>query len=195
MRHKLTVLLACACALPALISATALGADSDPPPPAQPAMTTEEGQETETGSPQPDLSMLQQVIQRHRREAWHWERVMGRPLTRELANAPEEVEQRMQAWRRLASNLRRRAQNPPHKLAWLCIHRFEGSWRDPNPPYFGGLQMDVRFQRMYGAAIFRLKGTADHWTPIEQMWAAERAHRSGRGFYPWPNTARYCGLI
>jgi hypothetical protein len=27
------------------------------------------------------------------------------------------------------------------------------------------------------------------------MWAAERAHRSGRGFYPWPNTARYCGLI
>jgi hypothetical protein len=195
MRHKLTVLLACACALAALISATALGADSDPPPPAQPAMTTEEGQETETGSPQPDLSMLQQVIQRHRREAWHWERVMGRPLTRELANAPEEVEQRMQAWRRLASSLRRRAQNPPHKQAWLCIHRFEGSWRDPNPPYFGGLQMDVQFQRTYGAGIFRLKGTADHWTPIEQMWAAERAHRSGRGFYPWPNTARYCGLI
>jgi len=27
------------------------------------------------------------------------------------------------------------------------------------------------------------------------MWAAERAHRAGRGFYPWPNTARYCGLI
>jgi hypothetical protein len=195
MRHKLTVLLACVCALAALISATALGADSDPPPPAQPAMTTEEGQETEAGSPQPDLSMLQQVIQRHRREAWHWERVMGRPLTRELANAPEEVEQRMQAWRRLASNLRRRAQNPPHKQAWLCIHRFEGSWRDPDPPYFGGLQMDVQFQRTYGAGIFRLKGTADHWTPIEQMWAAERAHRSGRGFYPWPNTARYCGLI
>ncbi len=30
---------------------------------------------------------------------------------------------------------------------------------------------------------------------VEQMWVAERAHRSGRGFYPWPNTARYCGLI
>jgi hypothetical protein len=27
------------------------------------------------------------------------------------------------------------------------------------------------------------------------MWVAERAHRSGRGFYPWPNTARHCGLI
>jgi hypothetical protein len=24
---------------------------------------------------------------------------------------------------------------------------------------------------------------------------AERAYRSGRGFYPWPNTARACGLI
>jgi hypothetical protein len=27
------------------------------------------------------------------------------------------------------------------------------------------------------------------------MWVAERAYRSGRGFYPWPNTARACGLI
>jgi hypothetical protein len=196
MRQKLTVLLACACALAALVSATAFGAGSDPPPPEEaPPMTTEDGQETETGAPEPDLSMIQRVIQRHRREAWHWERVMGRPLTRQLASASTEAQRRLEAWRRLALSLRRRAQNPPHKQAWLCIHRFEGSWRDPDPPYFGGLQMDVQFQRTYGAAIFRLKGTADHWTPIEQMWAAERAHRSGRGFYPWPNTARYCGLI
>jgi len=196
MRHKLTVLLACACALSALVSATAFGAGSDPPPPDQaPAMTTEDGQEAETGALQPDPSVFHRIIQRHRREAWHWERVMGRPLTRQLAHAPTEAEQRMEAWRRLAFSMRRRAQNPPHKQAWLCIHHFEGSWRDPNPPYFGGLQMDVGFQRTYGAAIFRLKGTADHWTPLEQMWAAERAHRSGRGFYPWPNTARYCGLI
>jgi hypothetical protein len=27
------------------------------------------------------------------------------------------------------------------------------------------------------------------------MWVAERALRAGRGFYPWPNTARMCGLI
>jgi hypothetical protein len=194
MRQKLTVLLACACALAAL-SASALGADSDPPPPVQAPMTTEEGQEAEAGATQPDVSILQRIIQRHRREAWRWERVMGRPLTRELANAPAEVEQRLEAWRRLAFSMRRRAQNPPHKTAWLCIHQHEGSWRDPNPPYYGGLQMDVQFQRTYGAVIFRIKGTADHWTPLEQMWAAERAHRSGRGFYPWPNTARYCGLI
>ena len=55
--------------------------------------------------------------------------------------------------------------------------------------------MDVQFQRTYAPLLYRLKGTANHWTPLEQMWTAERARRSGRGFYPWPNTARFCGLI
>jgi hypothetical protein len=85
-------------------------------------------------------------------------------------------------------------QHPPHKRQWLCIHHFEGSWSDPNAPYYGGLQADLTFQRTYAGYLLSTKGTADHWTPLEQMWMAERAHRS-RGFYPWPNTARYCGLI
>ena len=55
--------------------------------------------------------------------------------------------------------------------------------------------MDISFQRTYGAEILRRKGTANNWSALEQMWVAERAHRSGRGFYPWPNTARSCGLI
>jgi hypothetical protein len=55
--------------------------------------------------------------------------------------------------------------------------------------------MDISFQRHYGARSAAAKGTANHWTPLEQMWVAEHAHRSGRGFYPWPNTARACGLI
>ena len=42
--------------------------------------------------------------------------------------------------------------------------------------------------------LVRAKGTADHWTPLEQIWTAEKAAKS-RGFWPWPNTARYCGLI
>lgn len=84
---------------------------------------------------------------------------------------------------------------PPHYRAWKCIHKYEGAWNDPNPPYWGGLQMDMSFQRAYGAALLRRKGTADHWTPLEQMWVAEKAYRSGRGFYPWPTTARICGLI
>jgi len=84
---------------------------------------------------------------------------------------------------------------PTHRRAWMCIHHYEGSWTDGGSPYYGGLQMDIGFQETYGRALFAAKGTADHWTPLEQMWVAERAYRSGRGFYPWPNTARYCGLI
>lgn len=79
--------------------------------------------------------------------------------------------------------------------AFMCIHRGEGSWTDPNPPYFGGLQMDYSFMAAYGGALLRSKGTADHWTPAEQISVAIRAYYSGRGFFPWPNTARACGLI
>jgi hypothetical protein len=76
-----------------------------------------------------------------------------------------------------------------------CIHGHEGAWDDPNAPYYGGLQMDWSFQRSYGPWLLRTKGTADRWTPMEQVRVAWRAFRSGRGWYPWPNTARYCGLI
>lgn len=89
----------------------------------------------------------------------------------------------------------RRSALPPHYREWLCIHGYEGSWTDDGSPYYGGLQMDISFQASYGGGLLKTKGTANNWTPLEQMWAAERAYRSGRGFYPWPNTARYCGLI
>jgi hypothetical protein len=191
MKHKHTVLLACACALVALVGAATLRADPGPPPP---PLTTTAETTTETAAA-PDLDLIGRLINRHRRDAWRWERVMGRPLTRSLRNPPIDPQLRAEAWRKLAVRMHRRALHVPHRSAWLCIHRFEGSWTDPNPPYYGGLQMDVQFQRTYAPALFRVKGTADHWTPLEQMWAAERAHRSGRGFYPWPNTARYCGLI
>ena len=72
---------------------------------------------------------------------------------------------------------------------------YVGSWSDSGAPYYGGLQMDLGFQRVYGRDLLARKGTADHWTPLEQMWVAERAYRAGRGFYAWPNTARNCGLI
>lgn len=84
---------------------------------------------------------------------------------------------------------------PPHYDAWLCIHRYEGAW-DANTGngYYGGLQADLAFQQAYAPDLLRSKGTADHWTPLEQMWMAERAWRT-RGFGPWPNTARMCGLL
>ena len=120
---------------------------------------------------------------------------MGRPLTRQLQNAPARPELRVKAWRQLAVRTRRRAENGPHTQAWMCTPRYAGAGHAPGPPYSGGLQLDIPLPRRYGAGLLGRKGTADHWTPLEQMWTAERAHRSGRGFYPWPNTARYCGLI
>lgn len=86
--------------------------------------------------------------------------------------------------------------NPPHFQDWLCIHRGEGGWTtNTSNGYYGGLQMDYSFMRSYGWKLLNRKGTADHWTWFEQIWVAERARASGRGFYPWPNTARACGLI
>ena len=77
---------------------------------------------------------------------------------------------------------------------WECIHRHEGAWNDPNPPYWGGLQMNWGFMQAYGAEFLRQWGTADKWPPWAQIQAAERAWKT-RGWHPWPNTARMCGLL
>jgi hypothetical protein len=137
---------------------------------------------------------------RYRAETWRWQRVMGRRPPRAVRRklrvpTPEHAWRAASRWERRAAQARRRALNPPRKAAWLCIHRFEGPWDDPHAPYFGGLQMDLAFMRTYGRHLLRRKGTADNWTPLEQIWVAERGYRSGRGFHPWPNTARFCGLI
>jgi hypothetical protein len=80
--------------------------------------------------------------------------------------------------------------------SFMCIHRYEGSWTaNTGNGYYGGLQMDLTFQGHYGAEFLRLWGTADKWPVWAQLQAAARAYQSGRGFYPWPNTARACGLI
>ncbi len=97
-------------------------------------------------------------------------------------------------WRRREHAAWRRANHPPDLSAWLCIHRYEGSWADSGAPYWGGLQMDLSFQASYGGWLLRHKGTADHWSPLEQIWTAVRAWRV-RGFSPWPSTARTCGVI
>jgi hypothetical protein len=130
-----------------------------------------------------------------------WRALMGKPMPRiapptvAFASLLEERRWWVQTWGRKAYWARWHGHRPPHLFAWRCIHTYEGAWRDPNAPYYGGLQMDLTFQRQYGASLLRRKGTANHWTVFEQMWVAERAHRAGRGFYPWPNTARYCGLL
>lgn len=79
------------------------------------------------------------------------------------------------------------------RSALLCIHGGEGAWNDPNPPYWGGLQMDIPFQETYAPTTYAVKGTADHWTPLEQLTAGAKAVRV-RGYSPWPNTRIPCGV-
>ena len=133
------------------------------------------------------------LVRRLRRTVWHWQAVMGKRRTTvklSLRSVPA-----LRYWRRQARSVVRVASHPPHKAGWLCIHRYEGGWRDSSDPYWGGLQMDRGFMSSYAPGELLRRGWADRWTALEQMWVAERAHRSGRGYWPWPSTARFCGLI
>jgi hypothetical protein len=149
----------------------------------------------------PETQALLGQAQRYARIARRWRALMGKPRPHirwpatPFASLLERRQWLVTTWRAKAARARWRGTHPPHRRAWLCIHSYEGSWRDPYAPYYGGLQMDLTFQRQYGARLLRRKGTANNWSPLEQMWVAERALRAGRGFYPWPVSARRCGLI
>jgi hypothetical protein len=80
--------------------------------------------------------------------------------------------------------------------AWVCIHRHEAAWNDSGDPYWGGLQMDRGFMLAYGRDMIARHrgGLANTWSPAEQIVVAERAY-AARGFAPWPNTARSCGVL
>jgi hypothetical protein len=152
-----------------------------------------------SGSPQ-QVEELVEAIREHRATTWHWQRVLGKRrswagFAERRTNDVARLIGLRKVWQSRATRLKARSKRPPHKAAWRCIHRYEGAWDDPDAPYYGGLQMDLSFQKAYGRYLLRLKGTADNWSPREQMWTAERALRAGRGFYPWPTTARICGLI
>jgi hypothetical protein len=140
-------------------------------------------------------------IRQLRHMTWHWQNVMGAtktPARHRTLNASSAKYRGwvLELWLKRAVRARHLARSVPHKSQWLCIHRGEGAWNaNTGNGYYGGLQMDLSFQRSYGRYLLRAKGTADRWSPHEQMWVAERAYKSGRGFYPWPNTARTCGLI
>ena len=147
-----------------------------------------------------ELQRLAGEIASYQHVTWRWQQLMGVARTgtegRVLSTMRiEDVEQALDLWRGRAARAAARAQHPPNLRTWLCIHRYEGSWSDSGAPYYGGLQMDVGFMQRYGGWLLRAKGTADHWTPLEQIWTAEKARRSGRGFWPWPHTARMCGAL
>jgi hypothetical protein len=147
-----------------------------------------------TSSPKPLRHVNPVRVRRLQRTVWFWQSVMGMPR-RASVRAPLHTVRALRYWRRQVRHVTRLAARPPHKRGWLCIHRFEGGWGDNGDPYWGGLQMDRGFMSTYAPRVLLRRGWANRWTPLQQMWVAERAHRSGRGYWPWPNTARVCGLI
>ncbi|HXV35037.1 MAG TPA: hypothetical protein VD769_13595 [Gaiellaceae bacterium] len=154
-------------------------------------------EETDTAS---EVKALAESVSRYRATTWHWQRVVGkrRSPTRYMERKTTDLGHLTairDMWKRRATRTRARGQRPPHRAAWLCIKRYEGHWKDPHAPYWGGLQMSMQFQRAFGRYLLRKKGTANRWKPAEQMWTAEKALRAGLGFHPWPNTARRCGLL
>jgi hypothetical protein len=171
-------------------------ADTEPAP-------TETEADPEAAPPTVDrarVNALRRQIRSHRSNAWHWQRVMAKRRTptsygERRTTSIAKLTWMRNLWRTRAMRVRQSARRVPNRGAWLCIHRYEGAWNDPHSPYYGGLQMDIQFQRAYGRYLLGKKGTANRWKPLEQMWTAEKARRSGRGFHPWPNTARHCGLL
>ena len=133
------------------------------------------------------------LIRRYRAQTWRWQALAGRARTPGAVRPSTRGVLRF--WVQSAGRAYSTAIHPPHRRAWLCIHHYEASWGDSGDPYWGGLQMDRGFMARYAPGYLLRRGYADRWTPLEQMWVAERAYRGGRGFYPWPNTARMCGLI
>jgi hypothetical protein len=134
-------------------------------------------------------------IGNYRQTTWRFQSLMGVQLTPtrygERTGGSAYARWVRNLWRSRAAKAWRQVANPPHESAWRCLQRYEAPWgADTGNGFYGGLQMDVGFQQHYGSDLLRRKGLAHRWTPYEQMWVAERALRAGRGFYPWPNTAR-----
>jgi hypothetical protein len=169
--------------------ASTLPAASAPPRRAYPATTA-----VSPTPHKPRLHVNPLLVRRLRNTVLRWQAVMGL-RRRSFSSAPLQTPRALRYWRNRVRYISRLAAHPPHRSGWLCIHHYEGSWSDSGDPYWGGLQMDRGFMRTYAPPVLLRRGWANRWTPLEQMWVAERAHRSGRGYYPWPNTARYCGLI
>lgn len=139
--------------------------------------------------PLPRLAQLYPDLQARTAEdpqGFTWHRFAHRAHSRWRAQHP--AAERARAYRLEADR---------HRAAFMCIARHEShlTWDiATGNGYYGGLQMDRSFQMTYGPELYRSKGTADRWTRDEQIAVASRAVPS-RGFSPWPNTGRMCGLL
>jgi hypothetical protein len=131
------------------------------------------------------------------------------PRRAHLSWRRSQVHRELAYWRRKDRRTRTLASVPrsvrvPRWHEWQCIAHFESmsiwSMSPTSEPasggsYWGGLQMDVEFQHTYGEDMIRLHhgGLANTWTAAEQITVANRAWQT-RGYQPWPNTSRMCGL-
>jgi hypothetical protein len=161
-----------------------------------------------------EIRHWQRAIRQYRRSAEKWAQIRGahiprlRPRALAAAGLPA-LRHLLVEYRKLDNQQRLLTQHPPHLADWMCIHHYEASWHyDKDAPghngkYDDGLQMDLTFQNDYAHRLLYSHGvdrfgnpiwTGDHWTPLEQIWTAEKAQKT-RGFWPWPNSARLCGLL
>jgi hypothetical protein len=140
---------------------------------------------------------LRKQVVRRSQQAW-----LPRPRRPRLSWHPAQVRRELAFWRRKNAKTKRLARVPlarriPRWSAWQCIAEYESGhdWHVSGGTYWGGLQMDVEFQRTYGEDMIERHhgGLANTWTPVEQIVVANRAWKT-RGFQPWPVTSRICGL-
>lgn len=75
-----------------------------------------------------------------------------------------------------------------------CISSNEGGvTTNTGNGYYGKWQADLDFQGDYGSEFVSRWGVASNWPEWAQDIMAYRAYQS-RGYGPWPNTRRYCGV-
>jgi hypothetical protein len=134
----------------------------------------------------------------HERQCWQLRQMQAR--RRELCYIAREA-LRSHEW--LLRAVQYRLRPPEHVAAqhwWRtsgaqCVKGHEGAWTShTGNGYYGGFQADFSFQATYGGEFMRRWGTANNWPSWAQIVMAYRGWRS-RGWHPWPNTARACGLL
>src|SRR5204862_425389 len=116
------------------------------------------------------------LIRRYRAKAWRWQALIGTARTTHPLGPNTRASLRF--WVRTAGQAYLRAIHPPHRRAWLCIHRYEGSWRDSGDPYWGGLQRD---RGRVDLRERRRRGRHDGRSPALFERGSEVASVDGRG--------------
>ena len=141
-----------------------------------------------------------------RRATWHWQKLMGKPRTPTKYEERRTRDDDYRRWVReplaatrtdrpsAAPRIRPTAPTGSASTATSAI-RTRAGVRAPGTGTTAGCRWTSPSSAPTDASCCAARAPQTAGAAVEQMWVAERAYRSGRGFYPWPNTARSCGLI